>query len=76
MHNATRPVIQKDNEIMKRFLTWRQWIDQLNISISGHPNLVGDKSISVFHFVIEQCMDGGYDFDIRPRHSNSMMDQS
>jgi hypothetical protein len=30
-----------------------------DISIPVHPNVVGNKSIGVFHFVIEYFMDGG-----------------
>jgi hypothetical protein len=45
-----------------------------DISIPGHPNVVGDKSIGVFHFAIEYFIDGGYDFDLRPDHSNAMID--
>jgi hypothetical protein len=53
MYNVTRSVIQKGNMILTRFLMGRDWIDKLNISISGHPNIVGAKSIRAFHFVTE-----------------------
>jgi hypothetical protein len=46
-----------------------------DISIPGHPNVVGDKSIGVFHFVIEYFMDGGYDIDLLPGHPNTMIEQ-
>jgi hypothetical protein len=49
--------------------------DMADISIPVHPNVVGNKSIGVFHFVIEYLMDGAYDFDLRPGHSNAMTKQ-
>jgi hypothetical protein len=40
-----RTVINKGNEIPTRIGRWRQWINKMKISMSGHPNRFDEKSM-------------------------------